>query len=81
MPIMNPTTDNASLSITKDNRHQYLETAFANPSDADREIRQAEARGLARRAREEELKQTIKFTAIGVLALAAVGAGLFVFLR
>ena len=78
---MNSTPDYASLSITKDNRHQFLETAVASASEADREIRQAEARGVARRAREEELKQTIKLTAIGVLVLIAVGAGVLIFMR
>ena len=78
---MNSTPDNASLSITKDNRHQFLETAVASASEADRQIRQAEARGVARRAREEELKQTIKRTAIGVLVLISVGAGVLIFMR
>jgi hypothetical protein len=79
--MMNSTPDHASLSITRDNRHQYLETAIVSASEADLEIRQAEARGVARRAREKELKQTLKRTAFGALALMAAGAGLLIFLR
>ncbi|MES2943538.1 MAG: hypothetical protein V4772_11780 [Pseudomonadota bacterium] len=72
---------NQDLSITKDNRYQYFETAIASASEADREIRQAEERGRERRVREQELKQTIKRVMWGVLAAAllAVG-GLAVFL-
>jgi hypothetical protein len=78
---MNPAHDYANLTITEDNRHQYLETAIANISEADREIRQAEARGVARRAREEELKQTLKRSAWIALACVVAGVGYLVFKR
>ncbi len=63
------------LTITKENRSQYFETAIASVADADREIRQAEARGRERRARENELRHTLKRIAWGLLALLVVGAG------
>jgi hypothetical protein len=61
----------SDLSINKDNRHQYYETAVANATDADREIRQAEARGHQRWMREQERKQTLKKVLwfLGVLAI------------
>ncbi len=70
------------LMITKENRSQYLETAIASEADADREIRQAEARGREQRAHEINVKQRLKRMAWGVLALlvVAAGAGLAVYL-
>ena len=65
-----PTTpDDAKDRITKENRHQFLETAIASVSEADHEIRQAEARGRARRVREEELRHTVRRVAIGAVCL------------
>lgn len=78
---MNSLHDPASLSITRDNRHQYLETSIAEASEADREIRQAEARGLQRRQREEDFKQTLKRAAWGVLGAVVAAAAFMVFLR
>ena len=65
----------ARLLITKENRHQYFETAVASVRDADREIRQAEARGRARLLREAEMKEKFKrglLAALGVLGVAAI---------
>ena len=63
------------LMITTENRSQYLETAIASVSSADRLIRQAEARGRARIQREHEVKEKLKRIAWGLLALTLVGSG------
>lgn len=60
------------LSLTRDNRHQYLETAMLNASDAEREIMEAEARGRERRNREMILKRRIKTLAVGALIVVIV---------
>ena len=76
MPANTPSNQlDQDLSITEDNRYQYFETAIASASEADREIRQAEERGRVRRAREQELKQSIKRVMWGVLALALLAVG------
>ena len=56
------------LSITKQNRHQYLETQFVTAGQADREITMAEARGRERRLREQALQK--KLIRIGWVLLA-----------
>ncbi|RZJ17911.1 MAG: hypothetical protein EOO54_15910 [Haliea sp.] len=63
------------LSITGKNRHQYLETAVASASDAERLIRRAQSRGHARELREEELRQKIRLAA-GVFAMAVAVTGI-----
>ena len=55
--------------ITQENRHQFFETAIASVSDADHQIRQAEARGRQRVLREEELRRKIRRIAFGALCL------------
>ena len=65
--------------ITQENRHQFLETAIASVSEADQQIRQAEARGRVRRVREEALRQKVRRVAIGAAFLGALAiAGLLV---
>ena len=65
--------------ITQENRHQFLETAIASVSEADQQIRQAEARGRERRVREEELRQKVRRVAIGAAIFGALAiAGLLV---
>jgi hypothetical protein len=64
--------DASHLSITQDNRHQYYETAIADASEADREIRQAEARGQARREKEAEFKKTLQRVGLGAVAMVLV---------
>lgn len=68
--------------ITKENRHQFFETAIASVSEADQQIRQAEARGRERRVREDELRQKLRRMAIGaaIVGALAVAAGLVVWL-
>lgn len=78
---MNTLHDPASLSITTDNRHQFLETAIAEASDADREIRQAELRGMQRRHREEALKLVMQRAALGVLGALAAAVVLVLLVR
>ena len=68
------------LSITEENRHQYFETAVASVRDADREIRQAEARGRARLLREAEMKEKFKrglLAALVVLGVAAIAVAVW----
>lgn len=71
----------SDLSINRDNRHQYYETAVANASDADREIRQAEARGHQRWVREQERKQTLKRVLVVLVVLAILGCVALAFLK
>lgn len=63
------------LTITKDNRSQYFETAIASVADADREIRQAEARGRERRIRELQFEKKLKRICWGLLALVLIAGG------
>ena len=70
------------LSFTRDNRHQYLETAMVSASESEREMLEAEARGRQRRVREVVLKrriQTISNT-LGVVLVIGVAAGAFFWL-
>lgn len=69
---MDSSHDATHLSITKDNRHQYYETAIADASEADREIRQAEARGAARREKEAGFKKTMQRASMVALAVVLV---------
>lgn len=65
-----------SLSITKKNRHQYYETAIVQASEADRQIRHAEARGKQRQARELALKKKLTQIALVLLGVVVVSAAL-----
>lgn len=68
------------LSFTRDNRHQYLETAMVSASDSEREMMEAEARGRERRVREVVLKrriQTIGNSLVVVLLLGAAAGAFF----
>ncbi len=68
------------LSFTRDNRHQYLETAMLSASDSEREMMEAEARGRQRRVREVVLKrriQTVGKTLAVVLVIGAVSGAFF----
>lgn len=67
----------SSDQITKDNQHQYYETAFSNDLDGDRKIRKAEARGREQRALEGARKQTIKRAFIGVLVVVVIAIAIF----
>lgn len=61
------------LSFTRDNRHQYLETAMVSASESEREIMQAEARGRERRVREVVLKRRIQTIGNSLVVVTAVG--------
>ena len=70
-----------SLSITKDNRHQYYETAVISASSADSQIRLAEERGRKRVIREERRMRQLKHTAVGLLAVLVCAVLAVVLLR
>ncbi len=77
-------TDNDSLTqkltITKQNRHQYLKTSFVSASRAEREITLAEARGRKRLEREKQRKATLVKVSWCLLAVA-IAATAIVLLR
>ena len=77
-------TDNDSLiqklTITKKNRHQYLETSIVSASRAEREITLAEARGRKRLEREKQRKATLVKVGWCLLAIA-IAATAIVLLR
>lgn len=66
-------------SFTRDNRHQYLETAMVSASESEREMMEAEARGRERRVREAVLKRRIQTIGNSLVVVAAIGviAGIF----
>ena len=64
----------SKLSITKDNRHQYYETAIVSASSADRQIRRAEERGRERIVREKLRMRQLKQAAFGLLAVLVCAA-------
>lgn len=73
-------SNHQKLSFTRDNRHQYLETAMVSASESEREMMEAEARGRERRVREAVLKrriQTIGNSLVVVVAAIGVIAGIF----
>lgn len=61
------------VSINKNNRHQYYETAVAT-NESDREIRAAEIRGAERQMREEALRRSIRRVAWRLVVLLVIGA-------
>lgn len=65
---------NQKLSFTRDNRHQYLETAMVSASESEREMLEAEARGRERRVREVMLKRRIQTLGNRLIVVAALGA-------
>lgn len=65
---------NQKLSFTRDNRHQYLETAMVSASESEREMLEAEARGRERRVREVMLKRRIQTLGNRLMVVAALGA-------
>ena len=69
------------LSITKRNRHQYLETAIVSAASADREITLAESRGRERRLREQQRKHTLIRLGWCLLAVVLLGGLATVLLR
>lgn len=73
------------LSVTRDNRHQYFETALVSASDSEREMMQAEARGRRRRVREAALKRRLQNLGAGLLVVlvvaGAVGVAVWVSAR
>lgn len=73
-------TDNDSLTqkltITKQNRHQYLETSIVSASRAEREITLAEARGRKRLEREKQRKATLVKVGWCLLAVAIAGTAI-----
>ena len=73
-------TDNDSLTqkltITKQNRHQYLETSIVSASRAEREITLAEARGRKRLEREKQRKATLVKVGWCLLAVAIAGTAM-----
>ena len=72
-----PDTTHQKLSMTSDNRHQYLETAMVSGSEAEREMMEAEARGRERRVREAAFKRTLRKVGIGVVAVIAIAVVAF----
>jgi len=79
-----PDTTHQKLSMTSDNRHQYLETAMVSVSESERQMMEAEARGRERRIREAAFKRTLQNLGMGliaVLAIAAVAAAIWLLAR
>lgn len=64
---------NQKLSFTRDNRHQYLETAMVSASESEREMIEAEARGRERRVREVVLKRRIQTLGTSLMVVIALG--------
>jgi hypothetical protein len=63
------------LSITAENRHQYFKTVMSNGNAAERKILEAEARGRARVAQEEETRRKLGIALrLGLVLLVAAGA-------
>jgi hypothetical protein len=66
------------LSITAANRHQYFKTVMSSASASERKILEAEARGRARVAREEEASRkrgvVLRFT-LAVVVVVCIAAG------
>ena len=69
------------LSITKDNRHQYYETAIVSASSADSQIRRAEERGRQRVVREQHRIRQLKQASLVLLALVVCAVLATVLLR
>lgn len=61
------------LSITQDNRHQYLDTASVTQFSAERQINRAEERGRRRKLCEQRRQRHFKIAAIGLLATLMAG--------
>lgn len=82
---MTPPQDsiNQKLSFTRDNRHQYLETAMVSASESEREMMEAEARGRVRRVREVVLKRRIQTLGTSLMVVIAFGivAGMAFWIR
>ena len=72
-----------NLSFTRDNRHQYLETAMVSASDSEREMMEAEARGRKRRMREVVFKRRILAVGSSLAVVIVIGAvaGVFFWVR
>lgn len=64
---------NQKLSFTRDNRHQYLETAMVSASESEREMMEAEARGREHRIRAVAMKKNIRRTGWALMVLAVLG--------
>lgn len=62
---------NQKLSMTRDNRHQYLETAMVSASESEREMRDAENRGRERRLREAAMRRRLQTLGLGLLVVVA----------
>ncbi len=67
---------NDDLSITAANRHQYFQTVMSSADASERKILEAEARGRARMAREEEARRkrgvALRVCLIALVAVCAV---------
>ena len=62
-----------NLSFTRDNRHQYLETAMVSTSEAEREMREAEARGRARRTQDMVRKRRLQNIGGSLMVVLVLG--------
>ncbi len=75
---------NDDLSITTANRHQYYKTVMSSADASERKILEAEARGRAREAREEQASRkrgVVLRMALAGVALVGVVAGVLFLLQ
>lgn len=61
------------LSFTRDNRHQYLETAMVSTSEAEREMLEAEARGRERRVQDMVRKRRLQNIGSSLVVVVILG--------
>ncbi len=61
------------LSFTRDNRHQYLETAMVSTSEAEREMMEAEARGRERRVQDMVRKRRLQNIGSSLVVVVILG--------
>jgi hypothetical protein len=61
------------LSFTRDNRHQYLETAMVSASEAEREMMEAEARGRERRVQDMVRKRRLQNIGSSLVVVVILG--------
>ena len=71
---MNASIDSANekLFMTRDNRHQYLETAMVSASESEREMMEAETRGRERRVREAAMRRKLQILVKGLMMVFAM---------
>lgn len=71
MPSSSDSADQ-KLSMTRENRHQYVETAMVSASESEREMMRAEARGRERRLQEIVWKRKLQNWGMGLLTLLVI---------